>query len=181
MEMSYSHVPNALSFSRIVLAALFPFVSWEARVYILVLAGLTEFLDGFLARRFGFETIFGQILDPAADKIFALSVGLTLVASHHLTLPELVLVLSRDIVVALGAMSLAVMGRSSEIKDFRPNGIGKWATAFQYIFFLLATRESKLEIPFMVFTAFFSAVAAVKYIQDFTALLGKLSARRGSL
>ena len=71
--------PNFLSGVRIVVAVIFPFLSPVLRLPFVVLALLTEYFDGALARKYNWVTSVGQILDPVADKLFALSVGLTLV------------------------------------------------------------------------------------------------------
>ena len=71
--------PNLLSLARIPLALLFPFASRSvpAALLVLGLAGLTDVLDGWLARRLGAETAIGAVIDPVADKIFALTVMVT--------------------------------------------------------------------------------------------------------
>lgn len=173
-----SQIPNALTSLRIILAIAFPMLTWSFRIYALILAGVTEFLDGFLARRLRAETVFGQILDPAADKIFALSAGLSLVASQQLTLFQLILIISRDIVVALGALLLVVSHNGNRLKEFRPDGLGKITTALQYFFFFFVLTESKLEFPFLILTGLFSMVAALKYIYDFTAFRSRRVAHK---
>jgi len=85
---------------RIPLALAFPFVpDWTWRLAFVAVAGLSDVLDGWIARRIGSSRI-GAVLDPIADKAFMLSAFVTLVgtqAREVLALWELALVLSRDL------------------------------------------------------------------------------------
>ncbi|MDR2932121.1 MAG: CDP-alcohol phosphatidyltransferase family protein, partial [Oscillospiraceae bacterium] len=76
------HIPNILSFFRIVLI---PFFVWQMlaghtfnAAIILGISGLTDLLDGFLARRFGWISQLGKVLDPAADKLTQVTVCVVL-------------------------------------------------------------------------------------------------------
>lgn len=76
------HIPNILSGFRIVLI---PFFIWQmaegqtlAAAIILVVSGITDCLDGFLARRFGWISQLGKVLDPAADKMTQITVFIML-------------------------------------------------------------------------------------------------------
>ncbi|MBQ1277950.1 MAG: CDP-alcohol phosphatidyltransferase family protein, partial [Thermoguttaceae bacterium] len=67
------NVPNVLTMARIVLAlvmfALIPFKFYVAALVLFVIAALTDFVDGWWARRFNQKTQFGRIMDPFADKL----------------------------------------------------------------------------------------------------------------
>lgn len=85
---------------RLPLAVAFPLVpDWRWRIAFVALAGISDVLDGWIARRIGSSRI-GAVLDPIADKAFMLSAFLTLIGTQVrevLTLWELALVLSRDL------------------------------------------------------------------------------------
>ncbi|MEM6456562.1 MAG: CDP-alcohol phosphatidyltransferase family protein, partial [Acidobacteriota bacterium] len=73
---AFRHVPNALSLARILLVPMLVVVlltKFDGKEFVglglFLLAALTDFLDGYIARRWGIETRLGKILDPAADKI----------------------------------------------------------------------------------------------------------------
>src|SRR5580700_3013185 len=95
-------LPNVLSFLRLPLAAIFPFAarSKGSALAVLALAGLTDVLDGFVARERGEVTATGAILDPVADKAFALSVVVTLVAQGKLPRWGIPALLSRELLEA---------------------------------------------------------------------------------
>ncbi len=80
-------IPNLLTISRILISPLFILLLWETRTWsnissavLFALAGLTDFLDGYMARRTGQVTRLGQFLDPLADKIY-ISTALIMLAS----------------------------------------------------------------------------------------------------
>ena len=68
----------------------------------LLLAGITDFLDGYLARILGCTSDFGALLDPIADKVFVLSVFITLMLTHHIPGWFFSIVLLRDILILIG-------------------------------------------------------------------------------
>ena len=104
MNPDYSHkiitIPNLLSFFRLLLAGLFAAVYWTAQsredyyaaVGILALSGLTDFLDGKIARHFQMISNLGKVLDPIADKVTQAVVACCL-ALHYQPMRLLFLVL----------------------------------------------------------------------------------------
>ncbi len=100
-------IPNILSFLRLPLALAFLQGNIGLRVAAIIIAGLTDLLDGFLARRFGQSSRLGTILDPLTDKIFVLMALVVFVSENKLSIPEALTMMSRDFsVVAFGAYLL---------------------------------------------------------------------------
>jgi len=130
-------VPGLLSLSRLPLAALFPFVVDEPPVAfsLLVVAGLTDVLDGWYARRFGKATPTGAVIDPLTDKLFVGVVVLTFLLTGRFGLRELLLLSTREIgefpLVFWWAASRAQRRRKAD--QPRPNLPGKLSTAMQFI------------------------------------------------
>jgi phosphatidylglycerophosphate synthase len=104
-------VADALSASRIPLAAVFALVS-DARVRLAVLAAAaaTDLLDGWTARRFGPSSL-GAKVDPVADKVFSLTAFGVLALSGALTPLEVLGVLLRDILTPFGYLASVVARR----------------------------------------------------------------------
>jgi CDP-diacylglycerol--glycerol-3-phosphate 3-phosphatidyltransferase/cardiolipin synthase len=134
--------PNLVSLLRIPLAALFPLVSGRpaAALAVLALAGATDVADGRIARRLGQVTTTGAIVDPLADKAFALSVVATLVARHALPLWAVPALLAREIVEAPLLAWIVATGRHHDVE---PEGVtanvpGKVATVAQFVAVLAA-------------------------------------------
>jgi cardiolipin synthase (CMP-forming) len=129
------HLPNLLSALRLTLA---PFAAWavlndhdSAALAAFAVAGLSDLLDGWIARRFGFTSRFGAWLDPIADKLLMLFCFIALLRVGAAPLWLVVLVLGRDLVVAAGvalAWALALPLRMA------PLGLGKAATAVEILY-----------------------------------------------
>ncbi|HAA83187.1 MULTISPECIES: CDP-alcohol phosphatidyltransferase family protein [Thermodesulfobacterium] len=142
-------LPNLLSLYRLILAIVFP-ILWTKNlpVYVFLLllltGGLSDALDGFLARTFHWETKLGKILDPIADKTFINVMFFLLYYDRLLPFDFFVIVLIRDLGILLGAVYLYL--RSSKRIEFQPTYLGKVSTALQigfiftYLFHLLVLR-----------------------------------------
>ena len=101
-----------------------------------VLAGLSDGLDGLLARTLKQQTVLGQYLDPIADKLLLSTMFLVLSILHKIPWKFTVLVFSRDIsILAASAVLYAIAG----LRDFRPSIFGKANTFAQVaaVFFVL--------------------------------------------
>ncbi|ROR35072.1 CDP-alcohol phosphatidyltransferase family protein [Inmirania thermothiophila] len=109
----WRHIPNALSLLRIVLVV--PIVMaaargryWEALVWF-VLAAVTDGLDGYLARRFGWRSRLGGFLDPAADKLLLVASYLLLARQGLLPAWLAALVVGRDLFIVGGSLLFRLM------------------------------------------------------------------------
>ncbi|PCH36288.1 hypothetical protein WOLCODRAFT_140319 [Wolfiporia cocos MD-104 SS10] len=100
-------IPNFLTVSRIVAC---PVLGWaivhdnfEFATALLVYAGLTDTVDGFIARRFKMTSVLGTILDPAADKTLMTTLTVTLAMKQMIPVPLAVVILGRDVLLSLSA------------------------------------------------------------------------------
>ena len=135
-------VPNMLTVFRMVLIPVFVTLLFYQRFLwalgVFVIAGLTDGLDGLLARRFAQESQLGTILDPIADKLMLVSAFIVLSMRSvfpqplpsHLPVPfwVTVAVISRDVFIIVGAAAINVM---TGFRGFRPSWLGKLNTAIQ--------------------------------------------------
>lgn len=105
-------------------------------VSLIVIAGITDGLDGFLARQFKLESRLGTWLDPLADKTFAIACVVVLLQHSLLTSWELISLFGRDIALLLFTAQLFLQKRRGgwEVQSFYA---GKLATALQFLIFLL--------------------------------------------
>jgi CDP-diacylglycerol--glycerol-3-phosphate 3-phosphatidyltransferase len=136
--------PNALTIARLVLVPVFVVLlatsdngfSWPAAI-VFAVAGVTDQIDGFLARRWHVESPFGKIADPLADRLMIDSAVILLLVAGRLPWPALLIPL-RDVVVLLGTP--LVLGRGYE---FQVNTLGKIATwlLFASLAFVMVTHE----------------------------------------
>jgi cardiolipin synthase (CMP-forming) len=107
--MNLRQLPNLITLSRLFLTIpvvwfLYRGDYWPALI-LLAVAGLTDALDGYLVRRYGWATELGAWLDPAADKILMLGIYLAVTLSGLLPIWLLVLVVGRDAWLSLGSLA----------------------------------------------------------------------------
>ena len=130
------NVPNALTMLRILLIV--PFVVYYANdhviraVMVLVLSGLTDMLDGMIARRFNQFTELGQMLDPLADKLTQGAVAVCFAVKQPILIPFLAVLVAKELVMVVGGIFLLLF------KKKKPGGsqwYGKIATVLFYISF----------------------------------------------
>lgn len=184
-------VPNLLTIVRMVLIPLFVTLLFYERfgwaLAIFLSAGVTDGLDGLLARRFNQRSQVGTILDPIADKLLLVTsfVVLSLPSiypepvSRHLPIPFWVTaaVLSRDIFIIVGA---AVINVVTGFRRFRPSQLGKVNTVLQItaiILVLVCARAPWLSgyvLPTTYMLTFtFAAVSGVHYAFHASRLLSE--------
>jgi CDP-diacylglycerol--glycerol-3-phosphate 3-phosphatidyltransferase len=133
LKDEFLNLPNTLTMARIlVIPLVLVFVYHESRVNsfiaacLFAAASITDFFDGWLARRMGLITVVGKFLDPLADKLLVTSTLIMLVPLGRIPAWVVVLLLARELTIT-GLRSIA----SSEGLVIDASQEGKWKTAFQ--------------------------------------------------
>jgi len=107
--MSWSWIPNAITLTRVLASLpLFWLLMQEryiAAFWLALVAGLSDAVDGIIAKRFGWQSVIGGLLDPIADKLLLSACFLGLWWNQHLPTWLLALVLGRDLVILCGAFA----------------------------------------------------------------------------
>ncbi|MGK3990708.1 CDP-alcohol phosphatidyltransferase family protein [Sorangium sp. So ce136] len=159
--------PNLMSLARLPLAALFPFVATRPALALAVLccAGLTDVLDGWMARRSGQVTRMGAIVDPIADKVFALAVVGTLLRNGVLPLWGIPALLAREILELPLALWIALSRRfrGARLSTASANIPGKLATTVQFAAVLAAIALPAALRPTLAAAAGAGAAAGISY------------------
>ena len=129
------NVPNLLTLLRIVAIPAFLILLEDLRyreaLALFVAAGLTDGLDGAIARLTHTKTTLGAFLDPAADKLLLVSAFIALGFMHVVPRWLVVIVISRDAVIVVGYFLLFVM--TQERMEVKPTVSGKASTALQLL------------------------------------------------
>jgi cardiolipin synthase len=128
-------IPNAISFLRLGLVPVFYWLLVTGQdglaLGILIAATASDFIDGFIARRFNQITRLGALLDPASDRLFIAACVIGLTAREMIPVPLLIAVLARDVL-----LFVIVLVRRIRIRDFpRVNLLGKAATFALFLAF----------------------------------------------
>lgn len=143
----FLHLPNILTGLRLVAApvlALLVVAGHNGAAFaVFVFAGLSDAADGYLAKRFGLDTAFGRILDPAADKFLMLASFLALSAVGLVPLWLTVLVIGRDLGIVVGALLAWALDLPLKVA---PLPLGKISTACQICYIALMLM-SLLALP----------------------------------
>lgn len=146
--MNLSWIPNAICIVRILLIV--PFVAslfsgaYTTALVLIVVAGLSDGLDGFLARTFDWRTRLGSLLDPAADKLLVFSAFVSLATLELVPLGLTIIVVLRDIVIVSGAM---VYQRVAGKLEGEPTLISKLNTLCQLSFLVLTIIHAQWAQP----------------------------------
>jgi cardiolipin synthase len=137
-------LPNALTLMRILAVPFFAIAVWYGQMpeacMLFVGAGLTDALDGYLARRFNQKTELGALLDPAADKLLITTALILLAFPKGCLVARIppwvtILAISRDAVISLVALLTYDHLHSSR---FRPSRLGKLTTLLELVAISLA-------------------------------------------
>jgi CDP-diacylglycerol--glycerol-3-phosphate 3-phosphatidyltransferase len=147
-------LPNALTIARLILIPVFAALmlraegghSWPAGI-VFGVAGITDQIDGFLARRWRVESQFGRIADPLADRLMIDAAVILLFVADHMPWAGLVVIVGRDLLLMLGYKAFAPQGY-----EFQVNLLGKAATWLLYagVGFLIVTHRST-HWPYWIF------------------------------
>jgi CDP-diacylglycerol---glycerol-3-phosphate 3-phosphatidyltransferase len=151
------NLPNALTWLRIILIPLIVLVYYLPHYWgpvpahwagpgaaiIFSLAGITDWLDGYFARKLNQTSAFGAFLDPVADKLM-ISTALVLLVSHHpsfvVALPAAIII-GREIAVSALREWMSELGARHRVKV---SGVGKYKTAAQITALIMMLWEHKL-------------------------------------
>ena len=144
-------VPNLLSVLRLLLVPIFLWLILNDRhltaIAVLALASLTDYLDGIFARKFNQVTRMGQLLDPAADRLYIFSALIGLAATDHIPVWLAVVVVCRDLMLAIAYPVLATHGYGPLPVHY----LGKAGTfALMYAFPLLLLADVWTALAFVI-------------------------------
>ena len=167
------NLPNLLSLLRILLVPVFVAVyfavpdSGIVGAVILVVSGITDCLDGFIARRFNMITQLGKILDPLADKLTQLAVCICLAIRHKEFIIILCLLILKEFIMLIAGYQLLRKG----VKLPSSRWYGKVSTVVFYIVMTYAVYDtgiSNAKLAVLVWIAvIFAVVAFVHYMPQF--------------
>ena len=145
------NIPNLLSFLRIALVPVFLWLllneMFLSAIFVLMVAGITDFLDGYLARKLNQMTKLGKVLDPVADRLYIFATLLALSVTGNIPWWLAALVIARDVLMLVSLPALASLGYATLPVHF----LGKASTfALLYSFPLLLMGKIFVEAQFIL-------------------------------
>ena len=174
-------IPNLLTFLRMALipvfASLLFYGRYEWALFVFFFAGVSDGIDGFVARRFNQESTLGTVLDPIADKLLMTTAFIILSLPHilpaeskHFPVPFWVTaaVIGRDVLIVTVALAIFIM---TNFRGFKPSFWGKASTIVQIsavgiiLFATVVPDFSGYYLPTIyVLVALFSFISGIHYI-----------------
>lgn len=180
---SWRWLPNAICVFRILLVA--PVVAallagqYALGLSLIFVAGVSDAADGFLAKRFGWSTRLGGLLDPAADKLLAVAVFVTLTALGHVPVGVAAIVVGRDLLIVGGAVAYRWLIGSVEAQ---PTSISKLNTACQLAFVLFTLTQAAFGWPPQISLTVLGAAVVFTSLtsgMDYVIVWSRMAWRRG--
>ncbi|REJ79255.1 MAG: CDP-alcohol phosphatidyltransferase family protein [Acidobacteria bacterium] len=187
MSTSILTIPNLLTFMRMALIPVFAILlfyghsGWALLVFIT--AGVSDGVDGFIARRFRQESALGTILDPIADKLLMTVAFIILTLpniplnTEHLPVPFWVTaaVIGRDILIVTVAGAINIM---TGFRNFRPSWLGKLSTFVQVVavglILIAAVSDYSVYLPTVyALVVILAAASGVHYIFHVSRLMSE--------
>ncbi len=170
-------IPNLITLTRIILTPLFIIFLIQGRyrqaLIVFILAGMSDLADGLIARWWQQKSRLGSYLDPLADKLLMSASFVTLSISRIIPSWLTVMVISRDVILGLGALVLLLTDYPLVIK---PSLAGKWTTTVQLLTVgLVLLAKAKLwHLPPEALTAVYYITAGITAISGIHYIYGGL-------
>jgi len=178
-------IPNIITLARIILV---PIIVWaiasgemEVAFAIFVIAGLSDAIDGFLAKRFDLRSELGALLDPLADKALLVSIYIALGIWGAIPRWIVILVVSRDIMIVAAVIVSWLFGKPVEMK---PLMVSKLNTVAQVAFAALVLaslgfgfRPTPYDLILMGFVTVFTLVSVSLYLVEWVRHMGTIEAK----
>lgn len=137
-ELRISQLPNIITVLRILLIVPTGWLLLESRyvdaLILMAIAGASDALDGWMARRFGWMSRFGALMDPVADKLLVATTFIIFTIQGHIPLWVAAIVLGRDAVIMAGAGAYRLF---FEPFEFAPTLVSKANTATQIVMLIM--------------------------------------------
>ena len=149
--MRASNIPNLICLARIVLVIPIIRSLWQEQfllsLLLILIAGLSDILDGYLAKKNNWRTYLGAVLDPAADKILLVSLFLTLQSMDLIPLWLTLTVILRDFMIIFG---LSLYRYFVGVPQPKPTSISKFNTTLQLAFIIMVILAQGMQFPFEI-------------------------------
>ncbi len=177
-------IPNLITLFRIILTPLFIIFliqgNYRKALLIFILAGVSDLADGLIARAWHQKSRLGSYLDPLADKLLMAASFVTLSIYHQIPSWLTVLVLSRDVILALGVLIFRLADIPLMV---RPSLVGKWAMTFQLLTVGFALLNKIVTLPSLLLPALFwgtGALTSISGVQYFYSGIRQMNTVQGN-
>lgn len=140
------NIPNILTVMRFIIIPVFGFYLYNEQYYISIflftLGGITDILDGYIARKYNLITSFGKLADPLADKLMQLTALILLTMQGLIPVVFLIIIVAKEIFMVLGSISLY-----KKNYVISANWYGKLATVIFYCVIVMIFILENFDVP----------------------------------
>ncbi len=164
-------LPNVLTIIRFILIPVFIYVFFQRAegniiyaTYIFILAGLTDILDGYIARKYNLITKWGQAMDPLADKLMQITVLVCFTVKNYLPLWVIIIIGIKELLMVTGGLFLYYKKDKVVIPA---NKYGKAATLAFYAAILYVAFDLPYNIIPIVLAVILTLFAFINYLLHF--------------
>lgn len=177
------YIPNLITSIRFLLLPVYVLVFYSSMensllysILIFLLAGITDVLDGYIAREYDLITKLGTVLDPLADKLTQLTVLITFTSKQYIPIWAITIIGIKEVLMIIGGLILFYGKNDAVIPSDK---YGKFATLLFYItIFVIAFNSQKMDsianTILITATVIVTMVAFVNYLIEFTRLNKKI-------
>lgn len=167
------NIPNILTTARIILVPIYLWVFYtygenklKYAILILIIAGITDILDGYIARKYNMITRLGTVLDPIADKLTTFAVLLSLSSERLIPFWILLVLAIKEFILLLGGSYLYCF---KDRKVVSANKFGKIASASFYlaVFFIILNINPAINNLFLYLMVFLHLIALTNYLLSY--------------
>lgn len=165
------NIANALTLIRFILIPGFIYVLYSGRqgsimaaTFIFILAGMTDVLDGYIARKYNMITKWGQAMDPLADKLMQLTVLFCFTDKGFIPLWVVIVIGIKELLMILGAL---ILYYNKDKVVIPANHYGKTATVMMYVAILAVVFHLPFRTYLMGIAVFFTLLAFHNYVIGF--------------
>lgn len=171
------NIPNYITLLRILAVPLVVWLILEDNLlwafWVFAFAGVSDALDGYIAKRFNMETELGKYLDPLADKALLVSVFIVLGIAGIIPSWMVILVVFRDVVIVFGAMVFETLTGSLTMAPMKPQMVSKVNTTLQILYAGSVMAEAGFELNLghkldllMICTALTTAASGISIVAE---------------
>ena len=176
------NIPNVLSIIRIIFIIPFVFAviddDYTTAGIILIISGISDFLDGYIARKYNQITRFGKMLDPTADKLTLMAVMVCVGIKFNKIFPFMIILITKEILMLVAGIILL----RKKLTPPSAKWYGKLSTIVFYVSIIIIISLKAiwnldieiLDISLMALTAFFMIYALIRYFCIFKEMIKNL-------
>lgn len=170
------NIPNLITIFRIILIPIFIMIfhsDMENRIIysglIFLLAGISDVLDGYIARKYNLTSKIGAVLDPFADKMMCFAVMISFTIARFISLWILLILMAKEIIMILGGLSLYLKKEKSVIPSNR-NGKNATVAFYASIISIVLKAPSALSSTLLIVTVVLNILAFISYLKIYMKL-----------